>query len=229
MADELRAAIAAGAFAEGVQLPTESTLCERHGVSRFTVREAFRKLQAEGLVRRRRGSGTVVDTGGNLRRQPLSDVAELLQYAAESEFTFAVHGVVMLTEARAIDLGQAAGSRWVHLSGVRTTGPGGTPLALSDVFIHTDLEPHVAGLRPGKIALFEQLARADGFRIKRIDQDIRAVAANSREATALGIARRSPILRSVRHYRDENGRSVEISISAHPGDRFTWSMHIDQA
>jgi DNA-binding GntR family transcriptional regulator len=97
------------------------------------------------------------------------------------------------------------------------------------VLIHTDLEAHVAGLKPGKATLFEQLSRAAGFRIKRIEQDIRAVAAGSREAAALGISRRSPILRIVRHYRDESGRSVEISISAHPGDRFTYSMHIDQA
>jgi DNA-binding GntR family transcriptional regulator len=229
VADELRVAIAAGDFGEGAQLPTENTLCDRYGVSRFTVREALRRLQAEGLIRRRRGSGTVVDTGGRALRQPLSDVAELLQYAAVSEFIFTVHGAIALGETQALELGLPVGSRWIHLSGTRVAGPGGAPLALTDVLIHTDLQPHVAGLKHGNVTLFEQLSRAAGFRITRIEQDIRAVAAGSREAVALGVPRRSPILRIVRHYRDQAGRSVEISISAHPGDRFTYSMHIDQA
>jgi DNA-binding GntR family transcriptional regulator len=229
VADELRAGIAAGDFGEGAQLPTESALCDQYGVSRFTVREALRRLQAEGLIRRRRGSGTIVDTGGSVLRQPLSDVAELLQYAAGSEFDFTVHGIVTLSDVQAAELGLSVGSRWVHLSGVRKLMPGGMPLALTDVLIHPDLEGHVAALRPGRTTLFEQLSQAGGFRIARIEQDIRAVAAGGREASALGIARRTPILRITRHYRDENGRSVEISLSAHPGDRFTYSMHIDQA
>jgi GntR family transcriptional regulator len=228
VADDLRARIIAGDFATGAQLPTENALCERHGVSRFTVREALRRLQAEGLIRRRRGSGTTIDTGNDARRQPLSDVAELLQYAADSEFRFEIHGLVTLGRAQALDLGLPLDSRWVHLSGVRTLTPGGTPLALTDVFIHPDLHPHVAGLRPGRVTLFEQLSKAAGFRIARVEQDIRAAAASNHEAAALGIGRRTPILRIARHYRDETGRTVEVSLSAHPGDRFTYSMHIDQ-
>ena len=221
VADELRAGIAAGQFGEGAQLPTESVLCERYGVSRFTVREALRRLQAEGLIRRRRGSGTTVDTIGSVLRQPLSDVADLLQYAADSEFRFDVNGMVTLTDVQATDLALPIGSRWVCLSGVRTLPPNGTPLAMTDVLIHPDLEQHVAGLKPGRVTLFEQLGKAAGFRIAHIEQDIRAIAAGARESAALGIARRSPILRIARHYRDENGRSVEISVSSHPGDRFT--------
>jgi DNA-binding GntR family transcriptional regulator len=228
VADDLRARINAGEFTNGAQMPTESALCERHGVSRFTVREALRRLQSEGLIRRRRGSGTTVDPGGSALRQPLSDVAELLQYAAESEFRFDVAGMITLTDAQAAELGLPKDSRWVRLSGVRTQSPGGTPLALTDVFIHPDLEVHIDKLRPGRVTLFEQLSKAAGFRIARVEQDIRATAANGREAAALGIPRRTPILRIIRHYRDETGRTVELSLSAHSGDRFTYSMHIDQ-
>ena len=227
VAHELRAGIAAGTFGEGAHLPTESVLCERYGVSRFTVREALRRLQAEGLIRRRRGSGTTVDTGGPTLRQPLSDVDDLLQYAAGSVFDFDVHGIVTLGETQAIDIGLPTGSRWVYLSGIRRLTPGGTPVALSDVFINIELERHVRTLKPGRLSLFEQLGAAGGFRITRIEQDIRAMAAGGREATALGVARRAPVLRIVRTYRDHNGRIVEVSVSAHPGDRFTYSMHID--
>ena len=228
VADELRAAIAAGQYGEGDQLPTESALCERHGVSRFTVREALRRLQAEGLIRRRRGSGTVVDTGRQLRRQPLSDVAELLQYAAGSEFSFASQGLVEISPAVAADIGIAAGSRWVFLTGARRLGEGGPAVALTDVYVNAELADFVPLLRPGPETLFSQLSVAAGFRIARIEQDIRAVAAGGREADGLGIARRAPVLRIVRSYHDDSGRIVEISVSSHAGDRFTYSMHIDQ-
>lgn len=228
VADELRAAIAAGTYGEGDQLPTESALCDRHGVSRFTVREALRRLQAEGLIRRRRGSGTVVDTGGQPLRQPLSDVAELLQYAAGSEFVFMAQGLVEVSAGTAAELGVATGSRWVLLTGTRTLATTGQPVALTDVYIHPDLADYVGQLRPGHETLFSQLSAAAGFRVARVEQDIRAVAASAREADVLGLARRAPVLRIVRSYRDETGRTVEISVSSHAGDRFTYSMHIDQ-
>ncbi len=227
VAADLRAAIAAGDFGEGAQLPTESTLCDRYGVSRFTVREALRRLQSEGLIRRRRGSGTVVDTIGQVLRQPLSDVAELLQYAAGSVFNFDVLGPMVMGEAQAALLGAAPGSRWAHLSGIRTLSPGGPPVAVTDVYINADLAGHIPALQPGSQTLFEQLSASAGFQIGRIDQDIRAIAAGSREAAALAISRRAPVLQIVRVYRDASGRIVEISVSAHAGDRFAYSMHID--
>ncbi len=41
-----------------VQLPSETALMARYGVSRSTVRNALSKLEAEGRILRRRGSGS---------------------------------------------------------------------------------------------------------------------------------------------------------------------------
>ena len=60
LAGELRDAILTGAFADGKPFPTETALCTKYDVSRFTVREALRRLEVEGLIERRRGSGTTV-------------------------------------------------------------------------------------------------------------------------------------------------------------------------
>lgn len=55
IADRIRQQIARGELTEGDWLPTEPELMQRFGVSRPTLREAFRLLEGDGLVRVRRG------------------------------------------------------------------------------------------------------------------------------------------------------------------------------
>ena len=47
-------------YGVGDRLPSEDDLCREFGVSRITIREAISRLVDEGLVVRRRGSGTFV-------------------------------------------------------------------------------------------------------------------------------------------------------------------------
>lgn len=58
--DEIAAAIAAGIYAPGQQLPTEKELVRTFKASRPTVGRAMQRLVAAGLVDRRAGSGTFV-------------------------------------------------------------------------------------------------------------------------------------------------------------------------
>ena len=53
-------AIRRGEYTAGSRLPTESELLAEFNVSRITVIRALRDLEAAGIVRRRRGSGTYV-------------------------------------------------------------------------------------------------------------------------------------------------------------------------
>lgn len=50
VAEQMREAILAGTLAHGEQLPTERALCVQFGVSRASIREALRVLQAQGLL-----------------------------------------------------------------------------------------------------------------------------------------------------------------------------------
>ncbi len=61
IADEIEADIAAGRFAAGTQLPTESQLAARFAVNRHTVRRGLADLALRGLVRATQGRGTFVE------------------------------------------------------------------------------------------------------------------------------------------------------------------------
>jgi DNA-binding FadR family transcriptional regulator len=56
VADDLRRRILRGELVENDALPSESALMERFGVSRPTLREAFRVLESESLISVRRGA-----------------------------------------------------------------------------------------------------------------------------------------------------------------------------
>src|SRR4051812_37590145 len=62
---QVRDAILSGEVTAGERLPSERELTEQFGVSRNTVREALRALEAVGLVEIRLGS-----RGGAVARQP---------------------------------------------------------------------------------------------------------------------------------------------------------------
>src|ERR1700728_1431307 len=82
---ELRREIIRGELAEGDPLPPEADLMARFGVSRPTLREAFRVLESESLITIRRGA-----KGGARVQPPGREVAA--RYAA---FTLEYRGVTL--------------------------------------------------------------------------------------------------------------------------------------
>ena len=228
LADDLRGEILSGAMPADA-FPTESLLCSRFGVSRFTVREALRQLQAEGLIQRRRGSGTVVrpSARNGALHQPLSNVGEILQYANDTSVTYETGDAAGLPAKLAVEVGLQDGDGWSHFRGLRTRAGQDGPIAFVDAYVHPSLAEAVAQVDLAHGAIFPQLERLAGVRIARVTQDIQAVPAGKVAAAALGIKPRSPALRILRCYLDAQARILEISVSLHPGDRFAYAMHIE--
>lgn len=229
LADDLRAQIIGGAIQPDA-FPTENVLCLQYGVSRFTVREALRTLQAEGLIQRKRGSGTVIQPAaarGGALRQPLSNVGEILQYARDTRFAFAREGSVNLPKRIAEQVGLSAKGKWARFRGLRHQSGGAAPIAVTDAYVHPDLADAADRIDTSGPTIFRQLERLSGVRIAQVTQDIQAVAASAAIADALAVPRRSACLRILRCYHDASGRVIEISASHHPGDRFAYAMHIE--
>ena len=60
VADDIRKKIAAGEYGPNDQLPTTPELCDLYDVSKITIKKAMDELVQQGLIARRRGSGTYV-------------------------------------------------------------------------------------------------------------------------------------------------------------------------
>ena len=86
----------------GDRLPTESELCADLGVSRSSVRDALRRIQALDIVTVRQGSGSYV---GEMSMQPL--VETLVLRAALDEINGAQSLHAIIDTRRALDLGIA--------------------------------------------------------------------------------------------------------------------------
>src|SRR6185437_13376426 len=140
IADELRALIVSGQLAEGESLGREPDLVERFGVSRPSLREALRILEAEGLITVVRGVlGGVVAHQPDARNVTLGDVHQArsmiepaaVRVLATSPSKKAVDELTSLVEAqRAViddpeEFGKANArfhERLIELSGNQTIG-----------------------------------------------------------------------------------------------------------
>lgn len=83
VADKIRAQIIRGELNEGDTLPPEGLLMDSLGISRPTLREAFRILEAEGLISVVRGSRT----GAKVNKPSADLVSRYAGYVLESQGT----------------------------------------------------------------------------------------------------------------------------------------------
>src|SRR5437868_15156919 len=77
IADQIRQAIVTGQLKEGERLPPERELAEQFGVSRVTVRDALRALEAMGLIEVRvgaRGGAFITVPSGPVLGQTMNDM-----------------------------------------------------------------------------------------------------------------------------------------------------------
>lgn len=95
--EQVRAAIIDGSITAGERLPSERDLAEQFGVSRATLREALRALEAVGLVEIRVGAhGGAFATDGDVSRsvdslRRIFEVEEATRPAAAIRFRASVH------------------------------------------------------------------------------------------------------------------------------------------
>lgn len=224
VADALMRSIGAGTYPVGANLPTEMELCRKYGVSRHTVREALRRVRDAGLISRRRRVGTevVARTPPATYRQRTSSIADLLQYAEETQLSVLETRRVRCNAALAELLECREGDTWLQVDSLRAVPGDPRPICMTRAYLDARLPDIEARLENLSGPISAMLERVYGLRIARVEQSIQSVRLPKRHAVLLRAPARSPALRAVRRYYDQRGRLIELAEAIHPGDRFTY-------
>jgi GntR family transcriptional regulator len=225
---DLEDRLSRGIYPVGSLLPTEADLGFEFTASRFTVREALRKLTELGYVSRTQGRGTEV-VSSNPRCsyvQSIQTLEELSQVALETWFV--VHGTkrIVLDDELAKSVGGKAGEKWFCITGVRWTEPGGRSIAMIESYIPSRFEDQIDMLEQHRGAFFNLLEKHCGEPIEQVVQEIRSLAMPLRISRQLGLRPDALALQLLRRYITKDGVII-ASFNWHPADQFVYKMKID--
>ena len=223
----LRDAIMSGEQPVGQLLPPETELCAQFKVSRYTVREALRRLSDTGLVARRQGAGTIVISNQPPRVfvQSARSVDELFQYAVDTHLVVTGAKVVEISGEEAGLAGAPEHSRWLRVDGVRQDELG-QPICTVTVFVAERYAGVADDLATLKGSIFAHIEQRWGIQIADVLQEISAGQLAAGIARVLGAKRDTIGMRFRRRYSDSKGDTVLTSINWHPADRFVYATHL---
>jgi GntR family transcriptional regulator len=224
----LRQRIDDGIYPVGGKLLAEDELAAEFEVSRATIRQAVGELVMEGLVVRRQGRGTYVETpdknGSRQRfRGSLGDLIREPGRAKTRNVELSHNAPIPSRIAETLQLDSPRGTI-VR----RTRIMDGRPFAYTTAYLPPDLGRTitVAGLR--RKALMELLLDS-GVELSSATQTIRAQLADLDVCGQIDADLGAPVLFVERIARDMSGRPVEYVRSWYRGDRYEYSVALDLA
>jgi GntR family transcriptional regulator len=228
VADTLTTDIAKGRYPVGSTLPTEHELCEMFDVSRFTVREALRRLRDASLVTRKPRAGTTVIASHRPvpYTQSVESLEDLLQYAADTEMRMVSVGLAEAGSDLPGELPFPIGETWLFGVGVRFRRNDDRPICLTRVYINPIFSGVADHLQHLSGAIYQLIEEQYDVSVARVEQHIHAVPLSSEEALLLKAMVKDPALRIVRRYYASDGQLLEVSDNIHPATRFSYTITI---
>ncbi|HYG45080.1 MAG TPA: GntR family transcriptional regulator [Bordetella sp.] len=225
LAQTLLNEIESGVFKIGDQLPTEFDLCGQFGVSRFTAREALKRLVELGIVSRQARVGTIVIAGTPQRnyRQQLGSVGDLYQYATDTSLRIDRSNKETLDAASARFLRSSPGETWLHVHGRRYVASNPLPIAYTEIWIAPPFRA-LQGLK-GDLhqAVHSLIEEQFGEEVFTVEQEIHAVTLRAATARELSTKPGTAGLKITRYYLNQRGELIECAVSTHAAEHFTYS------
>lgn len=222
----LRQEIADHLWAPGERLPTETEMMKRFGSGRATIRAALAELQAGGVIRKRRGSGSYVRQSTGIPHS-LGDLRSMTDVMRSLGLEPGVQDVEVRLdpspppEARSF-LPDGAVYR---VSRVRTES--GEPFAQMISWLSHDVGSTVdAQALTESQSLYAVLRERHGVHLQAATETIHAEGATSAESRVFGVDFGTPLLVIRRWTKDASGEPVEYTRSAAIGDRYWYTIDL---
>lgn len=211
----------------GDMLPSEPRLAEAFGVSPGTVRRALDELVAENLLVRQQGKGTIV-----CRHDPERSLFHFFRMADAAgrrptpDSRVLACGRRRAEKAEAARLGLAAGAPVVAIDRVRSAA--GAPLLVERLVLPARLFGALADMAPEELpnTLYTLYEERFGVTVYRAAEQLRAVAADDREAELLGVTPGTPLLEIDRLATTLDGVAVEWRLSHCRTDGYRYRVEL---
>lgn len=208
--DGLSADIENGTYPVGSRIPSEMELSEIYGVSRITVRRAVTELSSEGILTKKQGKGTFVNSpklSTKLYQSCIADTFQAMCDRAGRKSSFSLIGREVISRDDSAESGffsPTGCDRLVHL--MRVLHVDDVPLALDSSLLPYDEFAYMMDVDMTRKSLFEVLAeRGARTRGKETFTKIDLVRATRDVASHLSIPEGEPLWLRVRHAVDDDG------------------------
>jgi GntR family transcriptional regulator len=211
--------IADGTLPPGSQLPTETALIDRFGVSRPTVRRAVQNLVSRGLVEILRGKGTFV-TRPKITQEltSLTGFVEDMQTLGRNPSARVLdHQVVAADKAVAHHLALPAGSLVVRIQRVRLAD--GEPVSFDETYLPREIGEKVLTNDLEVEPIFSLLEQKYDIPLVEAEYRLEAVSAEPLVAAALGVEPGSPLFLIERTSYSAGSRPIDYEKLFYRGDR----------
>ena len=220
----LRDEMSSGLYRPGSSLPGEQRLAQQYGVSRVTIRRALDALDADGLIERRAGSGTVVRDTGAANGMSVDFTTLLPQLVDMGRQTTArllsfSYGAPPQRVVDAMNL--PAGARVQTAVRVRLIDD--QPFSHLTTYVPEEIAANYTEADLATTPLFRLLERS-GVQVTDAQQSVTAALAAPDVAEALGVSVGSALLSLRRVVRDGDGRGVEYLSALYRSDLFRLEM-----
>ncbi len=226
---ELTELLGAGVWRPSQSIPSERKLVDRFGVSMGTLRRAIDELVAEGVLVRYQGRGTFVSAHDRSRYlfrffnicghdgQRTYPVVSLLDFDVQKADTATARALAIRPGARIFRIRNR-----LSLKGV--------PALVDEILLPA---ARFAGMDRACVAgrkgtLYQLYEEAFGNSISRIEERLRAAAADDSLAAALDLAPATPLLHIVRRAFSIDGTAVELRHSFVSTERHEYSQTLSQ-
>lgn len=225
----LRQQIIEGLYPPDKPMPGEHDLSKAFGASRITLRRALERLEREGLVLRRRGSGTFprpVTSPPPIRANLRGLFENLLAMGVKTNVRLIEFAYVTLSADIAEQL--EVPPHTIAQKAVRVRSHRGKPFSHLTTYVPEDIgrsyRPEDLEAKP-----LLQLLELAGVKVSRAEQVITAKLADVSVAPRLDLDFGAPLLCVKRQVRDENDRVVEYIEALYRPDLYEYHMTLSRA
>ncbi len=223
-ADAIAAAITAGEYAAGAQLPAEAQMARNLGVSRATLRDALRQLQDRGQIIRRHGRGTFV--AKRPIRKDLNRNFGITAMIRSGGYQPGTRGLEIRNETAdrelAQSLGLAAGDPVTILERVRLADD--RPVVWSSDAMPRRFLDVARAMSAADASLYGLLFKLHQITVYRGVAELSPKSASASLAARLQVKRGAPILYMKQVDYDGSGTPVLCSVEYHVSDWISFTL-----